>query len=306
MKILVSYLKDHLREDFHLGYYLAVLLFISVCLFINYYYRLEPEYLDPLFGSYKHFIAVFSTFSIGYLGTMIIQGIYGRKVWIAERKFWFTLAFFLFIATYDISYSWYRKFIGMVPDGFYYFTVKMAKNVLSVFIVVLPLYIFHRVTKSRTRFYGLTFKGFIARPYIIICVVSLVGIASSLYNSGLSSYYPTYRSAIGHPFGEYSWFGMILYEFFYAFDFLSVELVFRGVFILGLSRWLGKEAIMPMVTIYCFLHFGKPIAEAISSIFGGFILGILAYRSKSILGGVFIHITIALGMEFFAWLFKSI
>ena len=96
----------------------------------------------------------------------------------------------------------------------------------------------------------------------------------------------------------------LIYELFYGFDFLGVEMIFRGFMVIGLARWLGKEAIMPMVAVYCILHFGKPMPEAISSIFGGFLLGILAYRSKSVLGGVMIHISIALGMEFFAFILK--
>jgi hypothetical protein len=49
------------------------------------------------------------------------------------------------------------------------------------------------------------------------------------------------------------------------------------------------------------LHFGKPMGEAVSSIFGGFILGVIALYSRSILGGVIIHLGVAWLMEFTAW-----
>jgi hypothetical protein len=59
-----------------------------------------------------------------------------------------------------------------------------------------------------------------------------------------------------------------------------------------------------MITVYCFLHFGKPAGEAISSIFGGYILGILAFRSRNIYGGLIAHLGVAWGMDWLAFLNK--
>jgi len=50
------------------------------------------------------------------------------------------------------------------------------------------------------------------------------------------------------------------------------------------------------------LHFGKPIGEAISSIFGGYVLGVIALNTKSIVGGSIVHIGVAWLMELFAYL----
>ena len=91
-----------------------------------------------------------------------------------------------------------------------------------------------------------------------------------------------------------------LYELLYGFDFVWVEFLFRGVLVIGLYKILGKDAIIPMVSMYCFLHFGKPLGEAISSVFGGYFLGILALYSRSIVGGCFLHIGVALSMDIFA------
>jgi hypothetical protein len=91
-----------------------------------------------------------------------------------------------------------------------------------------------------------------------------------------------------------------IYESIYAFDFVWVEFLFRGILVLGLFSVLGKDAIIPMVSMYCFLHFGKPLGEAISSIFGGYVLGVLAIYSRSIVGGCFLHMGVALSMDIFA------
>jgi hypothetical protein len=57
-----------------------------------------------------------------------------------------------------------------------------------------------------------------------------------------------------------------------------------------------------MAAAYAVLHFGKPMGEAISSVFGGYILGIIALYGRNIWGGVFIHGGIAFLMEVLAFL----
>ena len=88
-----------------------------------------------------------------------------------------------------------------------------------------------------------------------------------------------------------------IFELAYGLDFVSVELMYRGALIIGMARLLGKEAVLPMAGAYVILHFGKPAGEAVSSFFGGMILGIHALAKKNILGGIIIHTGIAYFME---------
>ena len=92
-----------------------------------------------------------------------------------------------------------------------------------------------------------------------------------------------------------------IYEFCYGIGFIAVELFFRGFLVIGLVSLLGKDVILPMAATYVFLHFGKPAGEAISSFFGGYILGVIALYSGNIWGGVFVHVGIAWLMEAMAW-----
>jgi membrane protease YdiL (CAAX protease family) len=88
-----------------------------------------------------------------------------------------------------------------------------------------------------------------------------------------------------------------LFELSYGADFISIELFFRGFLILAFIKWAGKDTILPMACFYCTIHFGKPLAECISSYFGGIILGIVVYHTRSILGGLIVHLGIAWMME---------
>ena len=125
--------------------------------------------------------------------------------------------------------------------------------------------------------------------------------------SDLYTYYPRYARSgadnfLAHNKNGEEWMTLILYEGVYGLDFISVELVFRGFPVLGFSRTLGGHAVLPMVVTYGFLHFGKPLTETVSSLFGGYVLGIIAHKNRNIWGGVFIHLGVAWAMELFGWL----
>ena len=304
MKPLYSYIRDFLREDFHAPYYLSVLAFLGILLFTNYWFHLEPGYLDPLFGTPGHFYVVLGAFSFTYLATFSIQVAFGRVSWRQPVRFWIALTFIFVIIAIDLSQTWYQNAVSYFPSESYWLTLKVLKNASSLFTVIIPLGIFYLLSKQPSLFYGLSLKGFQLKPYVILCLIMLVIIALSTMNSDLSNYYPTYRHEMGTYFEGREWISVFLYELFYGLDFISVEMIFRGFLVIGLAHWLGKEAIIPMVAVYCLLHFGKPYPEAISSIFGGLTLGIFAYKSRTIMGGAMIHICIALGMEYFAWMFK--
>jgi hypothetical protein len=97
-----------------------------------------------------------------------------------------------------------------------------------------------------------------------------------------------------------------IYEFFYLSDFIRVETLFRGALIIGVARFLGKDSIMIMAALYCVLHFNKPMGETISSIFGGYLLGTIAYYQKNIVGGCIVHAGIAGLMELVAYIAWSV
>ena len=101
----------------------------------------------------------------------------------------------------------------------------------------------------------------------------------------------------------------LIFELCYGFDFISIEFFFRGFLILSLAKICGPHCIIPAACFYCTIHFGKPLGEAISSFWGGLLLGIISYNTKSIWGGLIVHLGIAWLMEAGSWiglLFKNI
>jgi hypothetical protein len=110
--------------------------------------------------------------------------------------------------------------------------------------------------------------------------------------------YPKMKEILPLPDGaDHGWFYKLLYELSYGSDFITIEFFFRGFLIIGFIKWVGKDAILPMACFYCTIHFGKPMGECISSYFGGLILGIVSYHTRSIYGGLMVHLGIAWLME---------
>jgi len=147
-------------------------------------------------------------------------------------------------------------------------------------------------------FFGLTIKNFKWKPYLLLLLMMVPLIVAASTQKDFLSVYP--KMQVVSVFLETvsnSWFYKFLFELSYGSDFISIELFFRGFMVLAFVKFAGKDAILPMACFYCTIHFGKPLGECISSYFGGIFLGIVVYHTRSIYGGLVIHLGIAWLME---------
>lgn len=106
--------------------------------------------------------------------------------------------------------------------------------------------------------------------------------------------YPFYKLA------HRSLFDLLAWEAMYAVQFLALEFFFRGFMLEGLRRHMGSLAIAVMLVPYCMIHYGKPMPETLGAILAGAILGTVAMRTRSIWGGVAIHVAVAVMMDLLA------
>ena len=161
--------------------------------------------------------------------------------------------------------------------------------------VVLPSFVLVAMG-HRIRDYNLSPKGFIRHlpTYAILFagVLPLVVLASR--TQAFRDTYPFYRMANRSQLDLWAW------ELLYAAQFLALEFFFRGFILQGLRRALGANAIFVMIVPYCMIHYGKPMAETFGAIIAGLVLGTIALRTKSIWGGVLIHIGVAITMDMLA------
>lgn len=165
----------------------------------------------------------------------------------------------------------------------------------SFFYFVVPGCIIKFIWKEKLSDYGFKIKGalngwpiYVGMFLIIIPCVIFVS-----YEKGFQATYPFYEPPRENFMGK-----MLVWEIFYAMQFITLEFFFRGFMVHGLKHKLGIYAIFAMVVPYCMIHFTKPLPECLGSIIAGIVLGTLSYKYKSVILGACIHISVAISMDF--------
>ena len=72
-------------------------------------------------------------------------------------------------------------------------------------------------------------------------------------------------------------------------DLLGWEFFFRGFILFTYTRKFGPDGLWLQAVPFALAHIGKPEIEALSTIFGGFVFGWIAYRTRSFLYPFLIH-----------------
>ena len=180
-------------------------------------------------------------------------------------------------------YHPYRELLGYVWWGFW--------NVLCFLII--PMLTIKLVLKQSLKNYGWQvgsikqhWLGYVLLASPIMLFAFLVS-----FREDFANHYPFYNLA------HKSWLDLILWECIYILQFIAVEFFFRGFLVNGLRIPFGSLSIAIMCLPYLMLHFPKLWLESFGAISFGIFLGILALRSKSIWGGVGVHVAIALMMD---------
>ncbi|MGB9338323.1 MAG: CPBP family intramembrane glutamic endopeptidase [Polyangiales bacterium] len=146
---------------------------------------------------------------------------------------------------------------------------------------------------ERVRDYFISFRGFRRHLWIYIGLYLLVlpFVVLVAQQEQFLRTYPFYKYA-NQSVGRFlSW------QLLYAVQFLALEFFFRGYMLKGLRPKFGYGAIFVMVVPYCMIHYPKPLPETLGAILAGIALGTLAMRTRSIWGGVLIHVAVALTMD---------
>jgi Type II CAAX prenyl endopeptidase Rce1-like len=312
MSTFATYIRRYFKEGFNWRTHLYLGLFLTLCLAINYGVKvgeLDSLYDEMVHAKYKSLDSIFYLFlfySFPFMVCILLIRWQGKKKNILNRKYILLALIGILFLAFDSSY-YIMQYAGEYFSSnryIYGWAHACFSNLSSTFTVIIPLFILYSLTKTfKPELFGFRLNGASVRPYLILIIFMLPLIYLASFRPDFLDHYPTY---IDHFEYEHlaldQWQTVGIYEACYGFDFISVELFFRGFLVVGLSRIIGKDAILPMVAIYCFLHFGKPMGEAISSIFGGYILGILAYESRNIFGGLIAHLGVAWGMEYLAFI----
>ena len=310
MKKVLQYLKDYQREHFDWKMYAPILVFASICIALNYHFDFEDGVIDSYNGQPVKWLWMFLFHGIPFFIVCLILFAFGKKKdWLSSRNYWIKFIIGFGLLALDRSFYGFTEWFKFLPKMEYHFVIRCANWSSSLILVVIPMLILYPFLEKDTdrNYYGLSLKKFDAKPYLILLGISAIFIGIGSFLGDIQEFYPRYRGSGANyylrvnPEVSESWL-VTIYELCYGSNFISVELIFRGFLIFAFSRTLGGYAVLPMIVTYAFLHFGKPIGETISSLFGGYILGIISYTSRNIWGGILIHLGVAWLMELFGWM----
>lgn len=292
MKVLAGYLKTYLQT---VNKRLLVLstLFAAMAIFINYYFDVNG-WINSL-NDAMEFAAWYLVFLIGFSFSYALPALWGQST-IFQHK-----GFKILLLLAPAIFAWKMSFDFYIPIASDWFENAYWNRVLywpfKLLVMILSLLIVWRRFDREQPFYGLSLRGFSIRPYLLMLLIMVPLIAAASTQHDFLAMYPKFKNIAFLNEGRSSGWHKVLYELSYGIDFVGIELFFRGFLILGFVKWAGKDAILPMAIFYCTIHFGKPLGECISSFFGGVILGVVTYHTRSIYGGLMVHLGIAWLME---------
>ncbi len=228
----------------------------------------------------------------------LMQWFYFREDRSFFSKSWFWILLFAapLIFTYRIRFNFHESFIKEWATHDLKYVMATVNYALRALILMLPVvFIWFIKDRIHTGLYGFkSQKNYSVYWLMLACMLPVIIIAAN--NAGFLAAYPKAGKAAGLERTD-SLLKFIWFELVYALDFLSIEFFFRGFLIIAFIKYGGAKAIIPAASFYCCIHLGKPMPEAISSFFGGMLLGIISYNTLSIWGGLLIHIGIAWFME---------
>jgi hypothetical protein len=279
----------------------------ALLVFLNFHNGLEQKLTQlktlPWPGFTGHYLFFFPAFALPYLYETLI----GKKTFFRNKTF--ILLLFIAPAIFSLKMSMHTD-LDFSADPLwnrywnqvYYWPVRLL--IVGSFLLLVWWW-FDRDQP----FYGLSVRNSILKkssfnwkPYILMLLIMMPLIAAASTQHDFLRTYPKLYSVLPGRHQDFSFFKKLLFEFSYGTDFITIEVFFRGFLILAFLKWVGKDAILPMACFYCTIHFGKPLGECISSYFGGILLGIVVYNTRTIYGGLMVHLGIAWMMEFGGYL----
>ncbi len=310
MKYFLKLFRDYFKENFNIALYGATLLWVAFLIGINFYFDIEDLYIDTVpSGVWRSFLLFLYQAIPYYVSCYFIYHFLPNQDFFSKKAFWLISLFGFLVLGLSRGNYFAKDVLELVnPDrGTLNYIYKSSIRLIKFTITILPLGLFYLLYERRniSHFYGLSNIPSITKYLPLLLIMVPVIFAASLSPSFLNSY-PKYETTYYQSFAVYyqlhSTLALYIYEMLYGLGFVTVEIFFRGFLIFSFTRFLGAQVVLPMAVTYCALHFGKPLGEAISSFFGGYILGVLALKTENIYGGIFLHVGIAWLMEFFACL----
>jgi len=305
LSLIFKYIKEFYQKEFNLFYLLLIIAMLALLIYLNYWHGLENKLGAYAKSMLAGFFAYYLLYAIPFVTAFLLQGFFYKNcTFYTNTWFWiivlFAPALFSFRVNFNFHQNWVTTQWPGVDKEFY---LRSISWVVRAFVLIIPVFIIWWIKdRGNQPFYGIKPLQSL-QPYLIMLLLMLPLIAWASTQKDFLQVYPKAKLLQHIPIVHFTnYWRQIVFELCYGFDFLSIEIFFRGFLVLALMKICGTHCIIPVACFYCTIHFGKPMAEAISSFWGGLLLAIVAFNTGSIWGGLIVHVGIAWLMEAGGWL----
>lgn len=179
---------------------------------------------------------------------------------------------------------------ALVLARYYPLRIAFPEATALIYYLLIPLAAGLLLFRDRPWDYGVRIGHW--KLSIILTAVSLAAMAPILYGASKMPEFGNY-----YHMDVINWYDLLLSTALFMF---SWEFLFRGYMLFGLERSIGKSAVFVQAIPFVLLHLGKPFLETLLCIPGGFFLGYVAYRTRSVLPCFIVHFGMYLMMIHFA------
>ncbi len=306
MKKIIQQLFQFFSQDVDWLYLILVVLFLGILFCWNYYWGGETI----LYTKYRRQAGMFFVQLLLYV--LVFVGCYLLKSVLSGNFEVFKQPLFLsIIIGAPLVFAFQQYFYGhriyieenYTANDIPHYSI-MAEYIVRSVLLFSPVFILWMIQQPTHKMgWQLSGGGINYNAYFLLLAIMIPLVWMAAQQASFQSVYPKLHHALNA--GGNKWKNIAFFETSYSINFIAVEAFFRGLLVIGLIQMVGKDAIIPMAAFYCTIHFGKPPAECFSSFFGGLILGVVAYYSQSIIGGIIVHLGIAWLMELFGFWYKN-
>lgn len=307
MRELLHHLRAFLRDDGDPRSYAVILTSLIVLLTLVVGLDIQGEVLDEYHLDPRQIPLYMAFYGLPWLLAVICHATFTRRL-AALRDPHLWLAALAALALYSIyaNFHYYADWIAThVDPRARAFVFRCAANLARAglgFVLVLAFWCI--ADRRRQPLYGLQRGAFRARPYLLILLGLVPLVTWASFQPDFLEFYPRHTPGREQAFLSPA-ASTAIFELCYGADFVFTELFFRGLLVLGFTRWLGPGAVLPATVWYALTHVAKPVGELVGSVFGGFALAAIACRTRSIRGGILLHLGLAYMMELAAILQKA-
>lgn len=306
MRQLYSAVTDFVNNDFSWPIYGLTMLFLTCAMFVNYSSSIDINLFEIRSGFLPRLGYYGFLFGGTYFATALIASVGAKKNFLKDWRFWVLGGLFVFIATVPKLHI--LKLIDVRAYNFslhemvfvskcHFFVHQMIISLAGLGLIKL---FFHKWAKIE---YGFRADWKTLKPYFFVLAIVAPLIIVASFFPDFQKAYPQYK-----PWNYAAVFDLsimqqaFIFEPSYATGFVAVEAIFRGALAITMVQIMGSRAVLAMASFYCVFHFGKPAGEAVGAFFGGYALGVLAIHSRSVFGGLIVHLGVAMLMETMGYL----